>query len=1124
MKSIYSPAIDLRAPVSREFHISRECRDLIGCDRTLFASTGNVVFADFQAVRDFTHCLHQSQLGTGIPEEFLKAGQINAMGLIDEILHQVIRLYEQEVDAQAMTEVLFWLRRHWSGDRLEKSLDVFSNHFPPGDLYRGEIPAAVHFERLRTDPKVRSATIEELLMLRLANENRAFSPYRLLFDDRHLHDLPLYSSLLASLYEFFETRPHFGPENQNLIDLLLAPSREAGHSLTAQLEFIRTRWGLMLKRIGPRILLSMDMIREDSREVAPGPPPPPLVFDPCLESGEERFTTDTDWMPHVVMIAKSVHVWLEQLSRTYGRSCRTLADIPDEELSKLAGWGFNALWLIGIWKRSEASRTIKRSCGNPEALASAYSLFAYEIAGDLGGEESFRSLRERALRQGIRLAADMVPNHMGIDSHWVHNHAEWFVQLDHPPFPAYRFSGPDLSSHPDIGIFLEDHYYTRQDAAVVFKWVDRRSGQTRYIYHGNDGTRMPWNDTAQLNYLLPAVREAVMRTVIDVSKRFPIIRFDAAMTLAKKHYQRLWFPTPGSGGDIPSRSGHGLTKAQYDRLMPVEFWRELVDRMAAESPDTLLLAEAFWLMEGYFVRTLGMHRVYNSAFMNFLKMEDNASFRKSLKEVIGFNREILRRYVNFLNNPDEETAITQFGKGDKYFGVCTLLATMPGLPMFGHGQIEGFQEKYGMEYGRSYWSERPDVDLIRRHEERIFPLLRKRHLFSGVERFRLYDFIAENGSVNENVIAFSNACGQDRALVLVNNAYERTNGSILFSSDGGGTVFEHLGVRSGDLDFLYIIDLFFHEEYLFNSRCVQDRGLSFSLEGYQSLVFLEFTPLADGERAFLRRLVDRFPHGAIHRLKNRFDELIRDDFQDLLGDLVKRDRLQAFADWVLKGETGDKTVGSDWMHLPLSGLFSLAPFHPATMADRLREVATWVIESVHEQRMEVGGKSIGEDLQSCFHEDPEWIASLFTTILLAAVPPDALPEVEAQTLIATVLQRELPVSAAMHLELVKTIIHSRNAVIDWLNRTTSAELFFSRVLTGVMKPYLIVQSGESQPMLIQPRPWRSLVISICLGTLIGASEQDRERWLPRFAEVLQLAEAADFSVDGFLTALKNRDG
>jgi hypothetical protein len=79
--------------------------------------------------------------------------------------------------------------------------------------------------------------------------------------------------------------------------------------------------------------------------------------------------------------------------------------------------------------------------------------------------------------------------------------------------------------------------------------------------------------------------------------------FDAAMTLAKKHYQRLWFPEPGSGGDIASRAEHGISKEQFDAAIPVEFWREVVDRVAQEVPDTLLLAEAFWLMEGYFVRT-----------------------------------------------------------------------------------------------------------------------------------------------------------------------------------------------------------------------------------------------------------------------------------------------------------------------------------------------------------------------------------------------------------------------------------------------------------------------------------------------------------------------------------------
>ena len=97
-------------------------------------------------------------------------------------------------------------------------------------------------------------------------------------------------------------------------------------------------------------------------------------------------------------------------------------------------------------------------------------------------------------------------------------------------------------------------------------------------------------------------------------------------------------------------------------VMPVEFWREVVDRVAAEAPDTLLLAEAFWLMEGYFVRTLGMHRVYNSAFMNLLRNEDNAEFRKVLKNTLEFDPEILKRFVNFMNNPDERNGVEQFGR------------------------------------------------------------------------------------------------------------------------------------------------------------------------------------------------------------------------------------------------------------------------------------------------------------------------------------------------------------------------------------------------------------------------------------------------------------------------------
>ena len=150
------------------------------------------------------------------------------------------------------------------------------------------------------------------------------------------------------------------------------------------------------------------------------------------------------------------------------------------------------MWLIGIWQRSPASQKIKQMCGNPDAVPSAYSIFDYTIADELGGETAFENLSSRAQSFNIRLAADMVPNHMGISSKWVIEHPERFLSLDQPPFPSYSFEGPDLSGDTRVGIFLEDHYFSKTDASVVFKRVDNLTGISMYIYHGNDGSGYPF--------------------------------------------------------------------------------------------------------------------------------------------------------------------------------------------------------------------------------------------------------------------------------------------------------------------------------------------------------------------------------------------------------------------------------------------------------------------------------------------------------------------------------------------------------------------------------------------------------------------------------------------------------
>ena len=49
-----------------------------------------------------------------------------------------------------------------------------------------------------------------------------------------------------------------------------------------------------------------------------------------------------------------------------------------------------------------------------------------------------------------------------------------------------------------------------------------------------------------------------MERILHVARNFPIIRFDAAMIMARRHFKRLWYPEPGQGGDIPSRSEKAL--------------------------------------------------------------------------------------------------------------------------------------------------------------------------------------------------------------------------------------------------------------------------------------------------------------------------------------------------------------------------------------------------------------------------------------------------------------------------------------------------------------------------------------------------------------------------------------
>ena len=246
-----------------------------------------------------------------------------------------------------------------------------------GEPVLEDILDAVGDEFPDVDDRPAPDRLEELLLVRVANENPAARPLRDLVDDSPLPSEP--RTLTMTALEVYQAGlTPIGPNGETLVELLRAPARAHPTSLAGQLRYVRDNWrgllGADLDALLDRVLVTLDVIAEEERGLH-------LRFGgggdggaggrgesadlSGLDAEPERFSSDSAWMPRLVLIAKSTHVWLDQLSRRYDREIRTLDAVPDEELDRLARWGISGLWLIGLWQRSVASPPDQDLAGQP---------------------------------------------------------------------------------------------------------------------------------------------------------------------------------------------------------------------------------------------------------------------------------------------------------------------------------------------------------------------------------------------------------------------------------------------------------------------------------------------------------------------------------------------------------------------------------------------------------------------------------------------------------------------------------------------------------------------------------------------------------------------------------------
>jgi hypothetical protein len=200
-----------------------------------------------------------------------------------------------------------------------------------------------------------------------------------------------------------------------------------------------------------------------------------------------------------------------------------------------------------------------------------------------------------------------------------------------------------------------------------------------------------------------------------------------------------------------------------------------------------------------------------------------------------------------------------------------------------------------MEYRWPRYQEDPDLRLIERHEREIAPLLHQRALFAESSNFLLYDFFREDGSVDENVFAYSNSREGQRALVIYNNRYSNTRGTIDNSAAYSDKRSGHLRQRrlkeglelhaDPALVFAYR-DSLTGLEYLRRSVNLADHGLAIELHAYQCHVFLDWREMhATAEKPW-DRLCDHLAGRGVTNLEDALISLELRPVHDALRRLL----------------------------------------------------------------------------------------------------------------------------------------------------------------------------------------------------------------------------------------------
>ncbi|MFH1075692.1 MAG: alpha-amylase family glycosyl hydrolase [Pseudomonadota bacterium] len=349
-------------------------------------------------------------------------------------------------------------------------------------------------------------------------------------------------------------------------------------------------------------------------------------------------------------------VWLNELSKKHSKQI-SLSTIPAQELNQLVEYGIDAVWLMGVWKRSlkgaEIARThpvlkheytdILGSWRDEDIGASPYAILDYEVDPLLGGESGLAALREHFKKHQIKLILDFIPNHFAIDTPFLDTNPSAFLQNE---------SG---NQH------LDQSYFQHKNNTGNYSFA-----------HGKDPYFPSWTDTVQIDYSKQAAR-SFMTTLLEKAAAYcDGLRCDMAQLIIPKVFEKTW-------------------GKKFDR--PETFWKSAIQKVKSIRPDFTFIAEVYWALE-WELQQEGFDFTYDKILYDRLRYSTPDDVRGHLWAELSYQEKLLR----FIENHDEDRAITAFA--DKAKVAALLCATVPGATLLHQGQLIGRSKKIPVQLAR----------------------------------------------------------------------------------------------------------------------------------------------------------------------------------------------------------------------------------------------------------------------------------------------------------------------------------------------------------------------------------------------------------------------------------------